>query len=112
MQEAVLTVHCTKCGTENAEGAQYCTECGAPLYPPRARHEKYEKQEKAEREMCFGAALPTRYFWLIIGLLIVLWGVVQLIEIFFQISLNLWPLIVIAIGLYIIYRVLSRSQRK
>lgn len=102
-------VRCTKCGTENTEDAKYCVQCGASLYPSRTRQEKYEKTEA--RDMCFGPTQPARYFWLIIGLIIIFWGASELLKIYLAITLEIWPFIVIAIGLYIIYRVLSRSQR-
>jgi len=76
----------------------------------KARSEKQEKYEKTETDVCFGPLRPVRYFWLIIGLLIILWGVSQLIEVLFDITLNIWPFIVIVLGLYIIYRVLSRRR--
>jgi uncharacterized membrane protein YvbJ len=101
-------VRCTKCGTENKEDARYCTQCGAPLHPSKVRHEKYEKTET--RDMCFGAAQSFRYFWLLVGIAIVLWGVFQLLQIYFEITLEVWPFILIAIGLYIIYRILARPQ--
>ncbi len=104
-------VRCTKCGTDNKEDARFCVQCGASLYPVRAREEKYEKHEKSERDMCFGPARAGGYFWLFIGLLVLLWGVIQLLEIIFRISINMGPIILIAIGLYIIYRVLSRLGR-
>lgn len=31
--EIIAMVTCTKCGTENVEGAEYCVSCGAALYP-------------------------------------------------------------------------------
>lgn len=101
-------VRCAKCGAENREGSQYSAQCGAALQPSRVRREKYELREI---DACFGGARPVKYFWLIIGLLIILWGIFQLLETYFKITIPLWPLVLIAIGLYIIYRVLSRSWR-
>jgi len=101
-------VRCTKCGTENSEDAQYCIQCGAALYPSRVRHEKHEAEE---RRICFGPAQRARYLWLLIGVGIILWGVLQLLEVYFNITLEVWPLVLIAIGIYIIYRVLSRPRR-
>lgn len=63
-----------------------------------------------ERDACLDPFRPLRYFWLIIGLLILWWGFSSLLEIYFQITLHIWPFVLIAIGLYIIYRVLSRSK--
>jgi len=65
---------------------------------------------KEERDACFGPLQPLRYFWLIIGLLILWWGFSSLLEIYFRITLHIWPFVLVAIGLYIIYRVLSRPR--
>jgi len=107
-----LVVRCRNCGTENGEDAQYCVECGVALRPSRARGEKHEKHEKAETDACFRPTRATRLFWLFVGLLIVLWGATELLRVIYNITVELWPLIAIALGLYIIYRVLSRSQRR
>jgi uncharacterized membrane protein YvbJ len=109
-------VRCTKCGAENKEDARYCVQCGASLYISSAReekhekHEKYEKHEKTEADVCFGPLLSVRYFWLIVGLLIVFWGISQLVEILFAVTFPIWPFFLIILGLYMIYRVLSRRR--
>ena len=108
-----LLVRCTKCGTENKEDARYCVQCGAILRPSRVvgeKSEKSEKYEKTEADACFGPLRPVRYFWLLVGLLIVLWGVSQLVAVLFAIQLDIWPFILIALGLYVIYRVLTRRS--
>jgi hypothetical protein len=69
-------------------------------------------QHKQERDVCLESLRPLRYLWLIIGLLIVWWGVSSLLEIHFSITVHLWPFVLIAIGLYIIYHVLSRSRHR
>jgi len=72
-------------------------------------HNRY----KNERDVCLGPLEPFfRYFWLIIGLLILWWGLSSLLEVYFQITLHIWPLVLIAIGLYVIYRVLSRPRHR
>ena len=64
---------------------------------------------KESRDLCFGPFEGVfRYFWLIIGLLILGWGLSSLLEIYFHITFQIWPFVVIAIGLYIIYHVLTR----
>jgi len=74
------------------------------------KSEKSEKHEKTEADVCFGPLRTARYFWLFVGLLIILWGVSQLVAVLFAIHLEIWPFILIALGLYIVYRVLTRRR--
>ena len=62
--------------------------------------------------MCFGPPETARYFWLIVGAAVILWGVSELVRIYTPITLEVWPFILIAIGLYIVYRILSRERRE
>lgn len=105
----IFMVRCAKCGTDNEEGARYCVQCGASLRPSSQRYEKYEK---TERDVCFGPPETARYFWLIVGAAVILWGVSELVRIYTPITLEVWPFILIAIGLYIVYRILSRERRE
>ena len=41
-------VYCSKCGTNNEEGTEFCVNCGAALYPERG----WRRPEK--RDECFG----------------------------------------------------------
>jgi len=94
-------VRCTKCGTENKEDAFYCTQCGEPL---REGVPRRMPVRRSEEEMCFGEG--RRIFWpILIGIIIVLWGIGMLI------NFSIWPIIVIVIGLFIIFRVLYYYRR-
>lgn len=105
----VYMVHCVKCGADNRDDAQYCIQCGASLYPTRVRDEKYEKRES---DICFGIGQSVRYFWLIFGILIMLWGISQLLKVYYRITLEIWPLVLIVLGLFLVYRSLTQSFRK
>lgn len=61
-----------------------------------------------EWDICFRPARIVRDIWLIIGILIILWGVQQLLNINLY---AVWAVVLIFVGLYIIYRVLSDSRR-
>lgn len=134
-------VNCPECGVENEEDASYCTRCGAPLkegvprvvYPRRRREkdekaektEKAEKAEKAEKkekdeteekaELMEGDARNWVAFF---GLLIILTGIISLIDAWYGVRWaswdSLWPILVIAVGLWIIWnglRARTRSPR-
>jgi hypothetical protein len=117
-------VYCPECGTENEEEATYCTKCGAPLKEgaPREfvsrrreekdeRPEKYEKEEKYERgekfekEEDLEKGEEGRSWGILVGLLILLAGLISLAEEWFRYSWDeLWPLMIIVVGVFIIWR--------
>lgn len=107
-RRGLITVSCTECGSENDENARYCVQCGASL---RSSTVRYEGRRTSQRDACFGYTRPVRYFWLLVGLVIILWGVTDLLRIYFQIRIEMWPFILIAIGIYIIYRASMRYRR-
>jgi len=93
-------VYCTKCGAENKDEAKYCVKCGGPLWG-----EGREKEEREEREMCFGAPIPRSYWGIFIGLIIILWGFSMLLRV------EAWPLIIIALGILILVSILTHPRR-
>ena len=63
-----------------------------------------------ERDACFDPFKPVRHLWLIIGILLILWGISQILELY-NIRFNIWSWVLIIFGLYIIYRVIKSSRR-
>jgi predicted nucleic acid-binding Zn ribbon protein len=100
---------CTRCSAENAEDARYCIQCGASLQPSGVGAERQGMREKDSR---FNRSRPVSFFWLLVGVAIVLWGLSDLLAIYLKIRLEVWPLIVIVLGLYLIYRALYRTRRR
>ena len=70
-------VVCPKCGTKNEEDAKYCGQCGANLetgaYPSRRGKRKREEE-------CFGIPRGGTIVGLAIGVIIILWGFIWLLE--------------------------------
>ena len=70
-------VVCPKCGTKNEEDAKYCAQCGANLetgaYPSR----RYKRKREEE---CFGIPRGGTIVGLAIGVIIVLWGFIWLLQ--------------------------------
>ena len=117
-------VYCPSCGAENEEDATYCARCGDPLkegarivYARRRgekdeKDEKYEKHEKDELEKTDEAG---RNWVALFGLLIIISGVISLLDSWYHVWWaswdRLWPLLVIAFGLFIVWNVLKARER-
>ena len=99
-------VYCTKCGIENPDDATECKSCGASLSsPPYGMYRR-----RREDDWCFGAQRSTPIWGIFIGLLIIVAGVISILEdVYWWASWDrLWPILVIAFGLFIIYNVLYK----
>ncbi len=117
-------VYCPSCGAENEVDAAYCASCGEPLkegvrivYAGRRgekdeKGEKYEKHEKDELEKTDEAG---RNWVVLFGLLIIISGVISLLDSWYHVWWaswdRLWPLLVIAFGLFIVWNVLKARER-
>ena len=101
--ERVLTmVYCQSCGQQNPDNVETCTRCGANLYPASSEG-KFKKRTKEEDE-CFGLPNGGAICGLILGVLIVIYGVSWLLGYdLSQIwSTTLGPTLVILVGLLIV----------
>ena len=105
-------VYCTKCGTNNAEGATVCVNCGAPLYGTSAKGRSYWGHRRYEGEY-YGfhrrsGALAT----LIIGIVIVFIGFSFLLSETFNIRIPWWEIILILFGVWFIARAVMWTKRR
>ncbi len=98
-------VYCTKCGTKNEEGTEYCSKCGANLGVSREqkierRAEEWGEQfgKRAEEE-CFGLPHGGAIAGAIIGIIIILVGLSWLTGFEWE---HFWPVIVIIFGILIV----------
>jgi hypothetical protein len=105
-------VYCTKCGTNNAEGATVCVNCGAPLYGTSAEGKPYwgHRQYAGEYYGFYrrSGALAT----LIIGIAIVFVGFSFLLNETFNIRIPWWEIILIFLGVWFIARAAMRMKRR
>ncbi len=85
-------VYCTKCGTKNEEDAVVCVKCKEPL----GSHLKVRSERRRKESECFGLPHGGAIAGLVIGLIIILWGVTSVLEIDF--GDYLWALIIIIFG--------------
>ncbi|MEM2897352.1 MAG: hypothetical protein QXG01_07295 [Candidatus Bathyarchaeia archaeon] len=99
-----MVVYCEKCGAKNEEGVERCVQCGNLLYASRTG------RTKAEEEMCFG--LPKPLGTLVIGVFIIIIGVWLLIKEYYKIPIELWPLILILLGILVIIGAIYGIRQK
>lgn len=101
-------VYCQKCGTENADEADFCKKCGTPLAPLK-RHWRERVGTRAEEE-CFGVTGGGAIFGILFGIVIVVLGLalVYQIPIWFVIG----PIVAIAVGVILILFALNAIRRK
>ncbi|MEJ2280606.1 MAG: zinc ribbon domain-containing protein [Candidatus Bathyarchaeota archaeon] len=98
-------VYCTKCGTKNEEGATICVNCQQPLVD---NYRAMRRQRRKAEDDCFGLPNGGIIIGLIIGILIIFWGISSLIDIEF----NLGPLLIIILGILIFVGALYRYTRR
>ena len=101
-------VYCTKCGKQNPEDAINCSNCGSPLHPPetfpedRWKHHHYHKPDDDGGRLHIGGIL--------IGLLIILIGISAYAG--WDTWRLIWPAIIIAIGIAIVYSSVTRHRNQ
>lgn len=100
-------VYCTKCGTKNEDGAEYCVKCGAPLHGP-------EHIERRWEEECFGLPYGGTIVGLAIGIIIVFAGLVWILQQAGLIpeAVSVWPLAVVILGILIIVGAVHTLSRR
>jgi uncharacterized membrane protein YvbJ len=97
-------VYCTKCGTKNEDNIEFCVKCKEPLKTTRSiRRERRQKENE-----CFGLPHGGSIAGLIIGFIIILWGVTSFLEVDF----NLWPIIIIIFGILMAAGALYSMNRR
>jgi uncharacterized membrane protein YvbJ len=110
--ERTPMVYCTKCGAKNPDDAKVCTQCGASLYSKAYPTRRYERQ-KFEEE-CFGIPRGGTIVGLAIGVIIILWGFIWLLQQADLIpeDISAWPFAVIILGILIVVGAISALSRR
>jgi uncharacterized membrane protein YvbJ len=106
-------VYCPKCGTKNEDTAEFCVKCGATLQTGTYASRRYERR-RAEQE-CFGLPHGGAIAGVVIGLIILLWGIFMLAQqagwIAQSSEFNFWYIIIIVIGVLIVAGAVYRMTR-
>jgi uncharacterized membrane protein YvbJ len=105
-------VYCSKCGTQNPDTSTVCSNCGAPLYTvgqryPGSDREHYRKMENE----CFGLPNGGMIVGIVFGFIIILVGLGLFLQTAYNISIDIWPFILIIFGVLIVAAALYSRRR-
>ena len=105
-------VYCTKCGTNNAESATVCVNCGAPLYGTSDEGKSYWGHRQYAGEYYGFYRRSGARATLIIGIAIVFVGFSFLLNETFNIRVPWWETILIFLGVWFIARAAMSMKRR
>ena len=100
-------VYCDKCGAKNDEESEFCSKCGTELKEGNRRRHNYNYRQ---REECFGLPYGSLIVGIIVGILLVLFGLSAIYG--FNIWTYIWPIIIIIIGILIIAGAIYRYSKR
>jgi len=99
-------VYCTKCGTKNEDDVMTCVNCKEPL----GNYQTVRRERRQKESECFGLPNGGSIAGLVIGLIIILWGVTSVLDI--SLGDFLWPLIIVIFGTLMVAGALYSMRRK
>jgi uncharacterized membrane protein YvbJ len=103
-------VYCTKCGTNNVEGAKVCVNCGSSLYGVSVVSGSYEGRVRYERR--YGShRRGGPIAGVLIGAIVIFIGLSLVLE-QYDIRIPWWEIIIILLGTYLIARWFSIRNRR
>jgi ribosomal protein L40E len=112
----ISMVYCHKCGTKNEDDAEYCSKCGSSLkdsdddYRDR-RHRRRRDDGYPPRGECFGLPHGGLIVGLIVGILLILFGISSIYG--FGFWQYIWPIIIVIIGvLFVAGAIYNYSRRR
>ena len=105
-------VYCTKCGSKNEDTAVVCVKCGASLQTGTTESRRFERR-RAEGE-CFGLPHGGAIAGIVIGIIILLWGFLELSKQQGWVAqdINIWWLVIIIIGVLMVIGAVYRATRR
>ena len=99
-------VYCTKCGTKNVDDTEFCTNCKEPLNA----HQTVKRERRQKENECFGLPHGGSIAGLIIGFVIILWGLSSVLDINF--GSYLWTIVIIIFGTLMVAGALYTMNRR
>src|SRR4030067_3701264 len=105
-------VYCSKCGTRNDDNGTVCSNCGAPLYTVGGRYPGSEREHyKRVESECFGLPNGGLIASIVFGSIIILVGLTLFLQTTYNIDINVWPFILVIVGVLIVAGALFRRRR-
>ena len=105
-------VYCSKCGTQNPDSATTCSNCGAPLYTVGERYPGSEREHyKRVESECFGLPNGGMIVAIVFGAIIILVGLSLFLQTTYDINIDVWPFILVIVGILIVVGALYRRRR-
>ena len=105
-------VYCSKCGTQNDDTATTCSNCGAPLYTVGERYSGSEREHYRQVENeCFGLPNGGMIVTIVIGAIIILVGLTLFLQTTYNINIDVWPFILVIVGILIVVGAAFRRRR-
>jgi uncharacterized integral membrane protein len=103
---------CQACDYKNDDDAEYCARCGAALSEIKTKPVKGEGEDcyGDEDNQCFGLPHGGAIFGIIIGIVIIVWGLSSITG--FPIWNYFWPLILVLFGLLIVAGAIYAMRRR
>jgi len=105
MVQVKRMVYCQKCGAENPDKAEFCSKCGSQI----VLTEKGKPYRRPEEE-CFGIPRGSKIFAVIVGLIIILWGVSSILQEVYGVKVPWWPIVVVVVGVLIMLGAFYRGR--
>ena len=99
-------VYCIKCGTKNEKDAVTCVNCKEPL----SSNQTVRRERRRKENECFGLPNGGSIVGLVIGLIIILWGVTSVLDI--PLGSYLWAIIIVIFGTLMVAGALYSMSRK
>jgi uncharacterized membrane protein YvbJ len=90
-------VFCSKCGTQNPDTNTYCQKCGTPLTATGTNNQPQDR---------YAHRSPYRAMWgaVLGGVVLLIIGLSFLLSTVYSVTIVWWPVVLIAIGVFLIVR--------
>jgi len=99
-------VYCTKCGIKNEDDVKFCTSCKESLNA----HQTVTREQQQKENECFGLPHGGSIGGLVIGFIIILWGLSSVLDIDF--GSYLWTIVIIIFGTLMVAGALYSMNRR
>jgi uncharacterized membrane protein YvbJ len=104
-------MYCSNCGSQNQNDANYCKKCGATLQPHIPRIDQ-EWEKRCEQECIHGSKQLFSLFWALIIIIIGLWIIFTILSITIFLFVAIIPVIIVIFITIIGIKILTQKYQK